>query len=493
MTTLRQTLDEAVQLQESGRADEAAALCQAILAKTPDHADALHLAGVLAYQRGDNDAALAFIDEAIAREPSAANFHNSRGLVHRAQGRLDAAAAAHRRALELAPDFYEAASNLGNALHQQGEIAAAIDCYRRALALAPGHAVLNSNLGTALYDLGDLTGAEDCYRRAIAADPNCADAHFHLGMIRLHRGDYAEGWREYEWRWRAQSFRVARRNFGVPQWRGEDLNGARILLHVEQGFGDALQFVRYAPLVAARGGRVILGAPDPLRRLFAGIPGIERVVGKSGATPDFAWHAPLMSLPLAFGTELASVPAAIPYLGVDAAIAEHWRERIGTGGKSLRVGVVWAGQQSWKSHYVRALPVEALAPLAAVPGVEFFSLQKNAAAPLSWARDLALELGDFADTAGAIGALDLVITVDTAVAHLAGALGKPVWIMLQRVSDWRWLESRDDSPWYPSARLFRQTVAGEWAGPIERVAAALRQLPKAGPGTAGPDNTQNKV
>lgn len=350
------------------------------------------------------------------------------------------------------------------------------DGYRRALAIAPETAEIHNNFGTTLYDQGDFKGAEEHYRQALRLRPDYPDAHFHLAGIHLRRGDFAVGWREYEWRWRMKRFVMPSRPFKQPQWHGEPLNGARILIHAEQGFGDSLQFIRYVPLVAERGGKVVLEVPRELLRLFAGIAGAESVVAYGTAPADFAWHCPLMSLPFAFGTTLADIPARIPYIGVDSAAVAQWRQRV-EARPGLRVGLVWAGRRSWKQHYERALPAAALAALTTIAGVSWFSLQKGAAAPPGTAiADFAPGLADFADTAAAIAALDLIVTIDSAVAHLAGALGKPVWILLPAVADWRWLDERADSPWYPTARLFRQESPLVWDAPLGCLAVELAQV-----------------
>ena len=475
MTALDQALERALRLHESGRLAEAETIYRQILRAAPDHAETLHLLGALAHQRGRDAEAAELVARAVARKGDMPIFHNTLGIAYRALNRLDEAEAAYRRALALDPNFAEAHGNLGNLLHRKGDLDAAIEYQRRARDLEPGRAEFHSNLGTSLYDRGEFAAAEDCYRRAIALKPDYADAHFHLGVVRLHRGDFAEGWREYEWRWRASTFEQARRDFKQPQWRGEELKGARILLYPEQGFGDTLQFVRYAKLVAARGGRVWLESPPELLRLLSRIAGAERVFAAGTAPADFAWQCPLLSLPFAFGTELTTVPAAIPYLAAEPEAVARWRQRLASR-PDLRVGLTWAGRRTHRRDRARSLPPEALAPLAGIQGAAFYALQKEAASPLAWAEDLAPRLGDFADTAAAISALDLVVTADTAVAHLAGALGKPVFILLPWVSDWRWLEARADSPWYPTARLFRQRTPGGWDRVVTEVMQAIGQF-----------------
>ena len=522
----------------NGRLFEAAALCRQVLGETPNDPAAQHLLGVIGFGLGDAAAALKWLEKAVAADGAAAEHQHDLGRAYHAAGRFAEAAACQRRALDARPDYAEAQFHLGNALAAQGEGKAAAGCYRAALALRPEYAEAHANLGlmlaedgrldeaaacyeaalrldpgsavtrnnlgnvharrgdfaaaaalfehairldpgyvaprinlgNAILELGDPQTALACYDSALAQAPDQVEAHRNLGLVHLLLGDYSAGWRE--WRWPAPG----PRRFAQPEWRGEPLRGEPILLYAEQGFGDVLQFVRYAPLVAACGGRVILEVPAELRRLLAGMPGTETVVACGDALPEFTSHCSLLSLPLAFKTELGTIPAAVPYIRVPAAAAlPH------PGGDGLRVGLVWAGRPEHNRDRLRSLPLAALAPLADVPGVVFYSLQKGpaaeqlAGAPLPLV-DLSPRITDFADTAAAVAALDLVISVDTSVGHLAGALGKKVWLLLSYVPDWRWLLGRDDSPWYPTARLFRQPAGGDWAAVATNITAALKAL-----------------
>ena len=303
-----------------------------------------------------------------------------------------------------------------------------------------------------------------------------------LALALLLQGRFAEGWEAYESR--RQIRRIARDpGFVQPFWDGSPLGGRRILLTSEQGFGDTIQFVRYAPLVAARGGRVLLQCKPELKRLLAGQCGIEQVVTPGDATPAFDVWCLLMSLPHLLGTTLQTIPAQVPYLTPDPHLIDKWGKRTAHEPAGLKVGLVWAGGAHNKNDRVRSLSLGALAPLAQVPGVRFYSLQKGAASDQARTppagmemTDWTPELADFADTAALVANLDLVISVDTAVAHLAGAIGKPVWVLLPLSPDFRWLLNRDDSPWYPTVRLFRQPTRGDWASVIERVRRALHQL-----------------
>jgi hypothetical protein len=297
----------------------------------------------------------------------------------------------------------------------------------------------------------------------------------------LLKGDFERGLLHHEWRWHVRDLRMGGRRMEKPAWRGEPLNGARILLHAEQGSGDTLQFLRYAPLVAARGGRVTIEVAAELKRLAMSLKGVEQVIGLGEALPAFDQHCPLLSLPLAFGTTMATIPGEIPYLAAPEPLLAEWRARLAASA-APRVGLIWAGRPEHRRDRDRSIALAALAPLADT-GATFYSLQKGPAAAQAKGppagmvlHDLGAALGDFADTAAAMSALDLVITVDTSPAHLAGAIGKPVWLLLTHAPDWRWFLEREDSPWYPTARLFRQTTRGDWAPVIARVAAELRRL-----------------
>ena len=338
--------------------------------------------------------------------------------------------------------------------------------------LQPGRAELHYNLGSALQRQGLYAEALACYGRALALKPDYAEAHLNRSLALLLTGEFDEGWQEYEWR-----FAVARydRKFDQPLWSGEPLAGASILIHAEQGFGDTLQFVRYIPAVAERGGRVVLEVPESLVRLARTVAGASEVVAAGDPLPGFDCHCPLLSLPRVFKTNLATIPNAVPYLRVPAEASAGWAERIPTT-PGPRVGIVWAGTT------VGAIDLRLLQPLWEVDGVSWFSLQvgerSGDISSLDGVKiaDLSPWLADFAETAAAVCRLDLVISVDTSVAHLAGALGRPTWLLLRYPPEWRWLLEREDSPWYPTARLFRQRKEGDWPCVAREVAAALAQM-----------------
>lgn len=506
-------LADAVAAHRRGRLDVAEPIYREILRRAPDQSDALHLLGLIAHQRGNQAEAIRLIERALNLNPVNPAYANSLGLARLASGDLAAAEAAFARAIGLDPALPEAHNNLGNVRMRAGDTAAAIAAYERAAALRPTYAEAQANLAAGLRRAGDLAAAGEAAERALALRPDYVGALCTLGLIRHEQGEYEEalrvydralaldrkhattranratlllllgrmeeGWREYEWRWRAEGFTTRARDFGKPLWDGSDLAGRTILIHAEQGLGSAIQFVRYAPLVAACRGRVILECQPPLARLFASLigGGVEAVVQKGEPLPDFTVQVPLMSLPRLLGTTLTTIPNHVPYLAVEEQLRAFWRERLAHLPKP-RVGVVWAGNPAHANDRNRSLPVRLLAPLFARPGVSFVDLQVGAAA--SEAAQLPQgvlakpgELGDFADTAAIMADLDLVISVDTAAAHLAGALARPVWLLLPFVGEWRWLEERTDTPWYPTMRLFRQQRPGDWEGVVDAVGDAL--------------------
>jgi Tfp pilus assembly protein PilF len=446
-TRILRILADALKEYQAGRLPEAQALCRQILALEPQHADALHLLGVIAYDAHQYRLAVGFVNKAIALDGTKACFHNSLGRAYRRLGRFDEAAESQRRAIALNPVFADAHSDLGSVFYRRGDTAASIEHFRRALAIDPQH----------------------------------AKSHVRLARTALIMGDFATGWREYEWRWLTMNFPY-KNIFLQRRWRGEPLQGAQILIQCEQGFGDMLQFVRFVPMVTARGGRVVLEVQPELHRLLSRLPGMENAIVFGAERPYSAWQCLLVSLPHIFRTEMKTIPKQVPYIGVDPTEARAWATRLG--GSSPRVGLVWAGNPYHPWDQFRSLQqLSTLSPLSAAEGVTFFSLQKGPAAaqttsPPAGMRlvDLSPHLHDFADTASAITALDLVVTTCTSVAHLAGALGKPVWILLPYAADWIWLLDREDSPWYPTARLFRQPTPGAWSPVIQRIASELRRL-----------------
>lgn len=514
---IEQTIGLAMQHHQAGRLQQAEAMYRQVLAKQPGHADVLYLLGILAGQTGRNDEAVELLRRVITLTPGFAEAHFHLGNALSTRGEFGEAVGAYRQALALNPRYPEAWNNLGNALRGKRELEAAVGAFEQAVALRPTYGQAYCNMGPVLQDLGrveeaiaacrravelkpDLMEAhgnlgnalkaqgrwdeaDAAFRQAIALNPALPECHFNLAILMLLRGEFAQGWREYEWRSQFKDFPKPARVFTQRQWDGSDLVGRTIMLQTEQGFGDTFQFMRYVPLVAARGGRVLVACHQEMRQVLEGAEGVAGWVGEGEALPAFDVYCPLLSLPLAFGTALASIPATVPYLRADEGKIAHWGRKLGGDKRCLRVGLVWAGRAAHENDRNRSMSLAALAPLGQVPGVRFYSLQKGEAG-LEAQRppegldvvDWTAELEDFSDTAGLIGQLDLVIAVDTAVVHLAGALGKAVWTLLPLVPDWRWMLEREDSPWYPTMRLFRQRASGDWAGVVRRVCEALAGL-----------------
>ena len=503
-------LQQANEHHRAGRLQQAELGYRQVLSQQPNHPWALYGLGSLAAQVNQLQIAAELFLHAVTVKPDFAEAHNDLANLFLVHGQIDDAIASYRRAvsadanypeahsnlcnalriagrhaeaiehgqkaLAIDPNSADAASNLGNALQAVGRLDEAIASHERAAALRPQAAEIWANLGAAVGERCEYHHAVECYQRALAINPNLAVAHWNLGCAQLLLGDFVNGWREVEWRWRWPGFKAPRRAFAQPQWHGEPLDGRRILLHAEQGFGDAIQFVRYAPMVAERGGYVILECHAELVRLFScGIEGVKEVVPFSHSPPVFDVHCPLLSLPLAVGTTLGDIPAPVPYLRASEEQAKAWRPKLSRE-ERIKAGIAWMGRPTHDNDRNRSIPVEALSPLAKLDHVRFFSLQKGATNTPAFMTDLTADLHDFADTAAMIANLDLVITVDTSVAHLAGAMGKPVWTLLAARPEWRWLLDREDSPWYPTMRLFRQATIGDWKGVIERVAKELAQL-----------------
>jgi tetratricopeptide (TPR) repeat protein/ADP-heptose:LPS heptosyltransferase len=497
---------------QRGKPGEAFRLMSAAVAARPTSADAhIHLGHVLRALKRDADA-LAAYDKALALEPGSIDALGNRADLLLAMHRPADALACLERVLAASPGHPEARSqrgvalaglgrneealaefdavlrggpnpivsyNRGLALAALGRDAAAVEAYDRILAMIPNHAAALSSRGVALQALNRHAEAIASFERALALAPDFADAHFNKSLALLANGDYGAGQAAYEWRWKRTG--AARQNLGRPLWLGETpLKAKTILLHAEQGLGDTIQFVRYVPRLAAAGARIILEVHPELKALLSRLPGAAVVIGRGEPRPPFDLHCPLGSLPLALATEPATVPADIPYLAADPARVERWRLRLAAL-EAPRVAIVWAGNSAHANDRNRSLPFAKLAPLWRDARARFIGLQRDlragdaeliAAAPLL---NLGPELVDFDDTAAVLAGCDLVIAVDTSVAHLAGALGRPLWMLLPFAADWRWTKDADRSPWYPSARLYRQPRPGDWDDVVARVARDLAQ------------------
>jgi len=387
------------------------------------------------------------------------------------------AIAEFQNALSLRPDYFEAMMNMGVALQTLGETDRAIEAYRRSLALRPEFHPALINLGQALCDTHRFDEAIAAFRKAIAVRPEDPDAHIHLSGVLLLTGKFADGWGEYEWRLQKPSIGHPNSKFAKPRWTGQDLAGKRILLHSEQGAGDLIQFSRLCATLTQRGAHTILGSPPQLSRLFRTLQGVSQLIGITHEGLEFDYHCYLLSLPLYLGLTLETIPASVPYLHADPSLAEQWRARLEPLGHRKKIGLVWAGNPMHANDHNRSIPLASFAPLAEIEDAKFISLQKGAPVtqppPGLLLFDRTAELSDYADTAALIANLDLVISADTSVAHLAGAMGKPVWTLIPFYPDLRWLLDRSDSPWYPTMRLFRQTRPGDWQTPIRAVTDSL--------------------
>ena len=462
-------------LLRAGRAQEAAEAYHDALAIEPDNARLQFGLGRAFEELERWKESEAAYRHALALKSDYAMAHTNLGNVLLAQKRAEEALEAQHRALALEPLLAEAHLNRGAALYALDRFAEAEAAQRRALELNPGLAKAHKNLGMTLENLGRPDEALAAFEAAVAVAPDNPDLHFTLGLSLLRAGRFERGWREYAWRWRLKEFLATKRDFAKPAWDGRALGGATILLHAEQGQGDTIQALRYAKLVAGRGGRVVLEVQPPLKRLSSGLAGVAEMIGAGETLPEFDVHCPLLDLPRVFDTRLATIPGDTPYLAADPGATAEWRRRLAAK-PGPAVGLAWAGNPSYSNDRRRSLDPALLAPLLALERVSFYSLQVGPAAD-ELARvpggERVEKLGhlfaDFADTAACVAALELTIAVDTAVAHLAGALARPVWILLPFPADWRWLVDRDDTPWYPSAALFRQKKPGDWAGVIERI------------------------
>jgi tetratricopeptide (TPR) repeat protein len=479
-------------LRSQGRFGEAVSSFRSAIGLRSDFAEAHNDLGDALHALGRLAEAEASYRQAIDARPTYAEAHTNLGTLLTELGRVDEAAAMLRRAVELKPSLAGARINLAGFLITHGRGHEAEPILRETIEAEPNLIYARTNLGASLVLQGRIDEAEAEYRHALTIDPGEGLAHLALGETLLAQGRFEEGWSEFGWRWKIEDWPDPPRTYPQPLWRGEPLQGRRILLYGEAGFGDVIQFVRFATVVAERGGTVIAEVFPQLERLIATVPGVAEVVRPGHSSLTFDYHLPFMDIPDVVGTTLTTVPAAMPYLRPPGDTANRWKARV-AGQSGLKVGLAWAGDprpRRFRENAIdrrRSMRLDRLASLFEVPDVTFFSLQKGTAAeqvkevptdrrPI----DLMDEMSDFADTAALVANLDLVITVDTAIAHLAGAMAKPVWILSRFDGCWRWLRDRDDSPWYPTARLFRQMQPGDWDEVIGRVRSELSRIAGSG-------------
>lgn len=477
-------LERGMCLVRQGKTVEAMEAYQEALRINPRFSEAHNNRGVLLEDQGKYADAIAHFRQAIQLNPQSTEGHSNLGVALAALNQFDEAIACYREALRLRCDSAEAHNNLGNALRALGRFEEAMAHFREALRIRPDYAEAFNNLGIVLVYQGQVDEGAACYNRALELKPDYADAHLNRSLVWLAVGDWARGWKEYEWRWKGKKLQPER-NFPEPRWDGTSLAGKTLLLYAEQGLGDTLQFVRYAPLLQQRGARVVFECPKSLLKILARTPGIDQVVEQGQALPPFDFHAPLLNLPALLGTTLNSVPVSIPYVFPDPEAVERWRREL-AGMKGFRVGIAWQGNPQYRNDRHRSVPLAHFAVLGKIPGVTLISLQKGpgtdqleAAAGKFEVHDLGRRLdeeaGPFMDTAAVMKNLDLVITSDTAIPHLAGALGVPVWMATPFSPDWRWLREREDCPWYPTMRLFREPALGSWDVVFRRIADELNK------------------
>jgi tetratricopeptide (TPR) repeat protein len=499
------------------RYEEALGAFEQVIEKEPDRIEALSNHALVLARLNRHEEALRGYESALAVDPGSADILVNLGNSLTALKKFDEALTVFHKALTIDPRHFVAHIGRGSTLFALKRYSEALDCYDKAIAIAPDQVQGYNNRGLALAMLGRHAEAFASYDKALELDPNFVEAYVNRGnafgslgetergladylkgleirpdriearwnasLAQLTLGNFREGWKNYEVRWRKEETRQNKRDLAEPLWLGEeDVAGRTILLHLEQGMGDTIQFVRYAPLLARRGAKVILEVQAPLKSLLAQVGGIAAIYAAGEKLPRFDMHCPFMSLPLAFGTEPGTIPADIPYIPVPADRVPCWQARLGQR-RGLRVGIAWAGSASHINNRNRSIALSRFAALFSVPNVEFVTLQKELSPgdadilrQYPNVTPAGEELSDFADTAALISLLDLVLAVDTSVVHLAGALGQPFWVLVPFAPDFRWLLEREDSPWYPAARLFRQPGIDAWESVFERVRTELARL-----------------
>jgi Flp pilus assembly protein TadD len=485
----REQFIAAVKLHAQGRLPEAEAIYQQLLPDQPDNSELLHMLGLARFQQQNPAEGAQWIDKAILIDPKVADYHSNLGIILDQLGHLEEAVTSFRKAIELRSNYPEAHNNLGGTLLAMNQVYEAIAEYKIAVEQNPKYADAWDNLGSAYRRAMHLDESLAAHDKAIELRPDFAYAHYNRGTLRLTRGEYTQqAWGDFEWRWKSPTFGHPLRDFGgKPMWDGSDLTGKTILFHAEQGLGDTLNFVRYAGVLADHGGTVVVEAPPELASLLAEVPGVSSVIVRGDPLGEFDVHAPMMSVPRIVGTTLETIPRELPYILPPADAFEKWRQVTradakAEGKKKLRIGLVWAGNPRSIVDRRRSIPLQKLSGLAdSIPTVRFYSLQLGEASkqisespfPII---DHTEKLTDFVETAALVKNLDLIICVDTVIAHLAGALSVPTWLLIYTPPDWRWMLDRVDSPWYPKTRLFRQKEAGAWEEPIQQLAGKLKAL-----------------
>ncbi len=504
-----------------GQRDRAADIYEQILRIRPDFPEVLNNLGIFYYENRNYGRAIELLSRAVELRPFYGSAHNNLGNCYKDQQEWQKAMDSYNRALSCEPKLYQALNNMGLTLMYgasafndaascfrrvleidpnnlaamthlgltfclRAQFAEGIPWYEKALAIDPNYYDALNNMGNAVKAIGRLEESLSLYERALKIRPHDGELHNNVAMALLALGRYEEGWKAFEWRLKTQQLKDVERPYAQPRWNGEEAHGDKtLLIYAEQGLGDTMQFCRYVPLAKKRGWKIVLEVQAELVDLMSTSPlGAEKVIAPETAKPPFDSYCPMLSLPLAFGTTLETIPSDVPYIKADQTKSRIWRERMAKDPKGLKVGLVWTGNPRLFSMDLREVSIrrslkpDSLEPLAEIKNIQFYSLQKGG---FELTNDLNMidaiaDCADFSDTAALVDNLDLVITVDTSVAHLAGAMGKPVWLLNRFDNCWRWLHERDDSPWYPTMRIFRQAELGDWKPTIVKVKEALEKL-----------------
>ncbi|MBT4837999.1 MAG: tetratricopeptide repeat protein [Methylococcales bacterium] len=461
--------------------DDAMLSYQQALSIKPNYPELLLNLGKIFHDKGLLDQAEHHYFQALQHKPNFLEALFNMGNLLKDQGKLDEAKYYFYKVIELHPDFATVYCNLGSILQQQRNDDEAMQFFNKALKLKPDDEQVYCNMGNIHSLHGRTDEALSCYQQCLAINPEFADAHYNQALSLLQIGDFLQGWKEYEWRWKSSSWQIDSRGYSQPQWQGESLVNKTILLYPEQGYGDAIQFIRYVKKVAEFGGQIIVECQTPLTQLFSCLPEIKASYSLGEAPLTFDVHAPLMSLPFILKTSLHDIPESKGYLSVQSEDIEQWQQQLELSSEGLNVGFIWCGNPGHCNDHNRSIPIDKISPLFEEKKIKFFSLQvterskelENIDTNIC---DLSSKINNFYDTATIIMNLEVVIAVDTAIAHLAGALGRPVWLMLPYHAEWRWLENRLDSPWYASMRLYRQQAEGDWVELIQRVKTDLKRM-----------------
>jgi tetratricopeptide (TPR) repeat protein len=510
---IQQKVYAALTLHQAGKLKEARSEYRKLLRQYPDNADILHLNGMLLHQMGQTNLAIKNLTQAAALAPQNLEIHLNLfrvlatadnilelerilgilvelspmdafllaqlGEVHVRQGRADEAEPYFRRSVDSNPETYDAWNGLGNILERRGEFGEAEDYYQKSIEIAPNRAEARYNLGNVLRQQNKVAESIEALRKALELDPEFKLAHVHLAFSLFMNGDFEAAWPEYEWRWKVPNFPTPERPFSQPKWDGERLDGKTILVHTEQGFGDTIQFARFTKTMADLGGDIILECAPGLTSLMESAPGVTKTLARGDALPAFDAHVPLLSIPGILSMEVGAIPKQVPYLQASVNKQKYWADRLKISGK-LKVGITWQTSTEQLSSSFKSCPLQDYSALFEFDEVNWISLQKEIPAsdlPLpTHLMDISGDLADFSDTAAVISELDLVISMDTAVAHLAGALGKPTWLLLSTAGDWRWMKDRSDSPWYPTMQIVRQVNFNDWNEIMMRIRPQIENL-----------------